>query len=275
MGHHETFATINGHRLRYRVRGEGPLAIFGHGLMGTIEQIDENLAALDQLYARVRLLVYDARGHGASEGPDDAAAYTWETLGRDMAGFIDHAGDERALIGGASMGAATALWVALEQPERVRGLVLVMPPPLGDESIRRDAEKQALRVLDMLSAAIQNFGLEKTVEIARSFPGFAATPEEADERARWMLRQNPRALAFAIRGLLQSPFHDPEEYRRITVPTLVLAHEGDGLHPARAAQLLGDTIPDVRVRIAPSADYWRTHPEDFVAEVSAFFDRVG
>ena len=271
----ETFATINGYRLRYRLRGEGPLAIFGHGLMGTIEQIDENLSAMDRLYERVRLLMYDARGHGASDGPDEASQYSWESLGRDMAGFIEHAGEERALIGGASMGAATALWVALEQPEKVRGLVLVMPPPLGDESIRQQAEKQALQVLDMLSAAIQNFGLEKTVELARNFPGFAATPEEADERARWMLRQNPRALAFAIRGLLQSPFHDPEAYRRITVPTLVMAHEGDGLHPARAAKLLGDTIPDVRVRIAPSLGYWRDNPDEFVAEVSAFFDRVG
>ena len=61
-----TFATINGHRLCYRVEGDGPLAIFGHGLMGSMEQVEENLSVLDQLLARVRLLVYDARGHGQS-----------------------------------------------------------------------------------------------------------------------------------------------------------------------------------------------------------------
>ena len=270
-----TFAAINGHNLRYRVEGEGPLAIFGHGLMGSIEQVEENLSVLDQLLARVRLLVYDARGHGRSEGPADADGYTWETLGRDMGELVRHQGEERALLGGASMGAATALWVALEQPERVRALVLVMPPPLGEPGLRGPAEKQALQVLDMLSAAVQNFGLEKTVELARNFPGFAATPEEGEERSRWMLKQNPLTLAYAIRGLLQSPFHEADAYRRIRIPTLVMAHEGDGLHPARAARLLGEAIGGAVVHIAPSSDYWPSHPEEFLAEVELFLDRVG
>ena len=192
-----------------------------------------------------------------------------------MGEFVRHQGEERAFLGGASMGAATALWVALEQPERVRGLVLVMPPPLGETGLRGPSEKQALQVLDMLSAAVQNFGLEKTVELARNFPGFATTPAEGDERARWMLRQNPLTLAYAIRGLLQSPFHEADAYRRIRVPTLVMAHEGDGLHPARAAQLLGQAIPGATVHIAPSPDYWPTHPLEFLAEVELFLDRVG
>lgn len=270
-----TFATINGHRLRYRVEGEGPLAIFGHGLMGSMEQVEENLSVLDQLLARIRLLVYDARGHGSSEGPAEATGYTWETLGRDMGELVRQQGEERALLGGVSMGAATALWVALEQPERVRGLVLVMPPPLGEPGLRGDGEKQALQVLDMLSAAVQNFGLEKTVEMARNFPGFAPTPEEGDERSRWMLKQNPLTLAYAIRGLLQSPFHEAEAYGRIRIPTLVMAHEGDGLHPARAARLLGEMIPAATVHIAPSSDYWPKHPDEFLAEVELFLDRVG
>jgi pimeloyl-ACP methyl ester carboxylesterase len=275
VGSHHQFAEINGYRLRYRIEGEGPLAVFGHGLMGSMEQVEENLSVLDRLLERVRLMVYDARGHGQSDGPRDPSLYNWETLGQDMASLIAHAGEKRAFVGGASMGAATALWVALERPELVRGLVLVMPPPLGEPGLRGEGEKQALQVLEMLSAAVQNFGLEKTVELARNFPGFASTPEAGDERARWMLKQNPLTLAYAIRGLMQSPFHDAEAYRRIRAPVLVMAHEGDGLHPARAATLLGAMVPDCTVHVAPGADYWPRHPEEFLAEVHAFFDRVG
>ncbi|MBI2767494.1 MAG: alpha/beta hydrolase [Chloroflexi bacterium] len=269
-----SFATINGYRLRYRLQGAGELAVFGHGVMGSIEQIDEHHPALTALHGRIRLLVYDARGHGQSDGPTDSAHYTWESLGRDMSAFIDHAGETRAILGGGSMGAATALWVAIEQPERAKALVLVMPPPLGLATVRELAEKQALQLLEMLAAAVKNFGIEKTVELARQFPGFAATPEEADARAAWLLGQNPLTLAYAIDGLIDSAFHDPECYRAIRVPVLVIAHEGDGLHPARAAHLLKQNIPDCTLAVAPDPGYWRAHPGEFLAEVTAFLDRV-
>ena len=265
---------INGYRLRYRFEGAGPLVVFGHGLMGSIEQIDENAPLLAELLEHVRLLTYDARGHGKSDGPEDASGYTWETLGRDMSAMITFAGEEQAIIGGASMGAATALWVAIEQPERVRALALMMPPPLGPERIRSEAEKQAVTVLDLLSAAVQNFGVEKTVELAQNFPGFAPTPEEARERAHWLLQQNPLTLLYAIRGLITAPFHDPERYREIEVPTLVIAHEGDGLHPVRAARLLGDTIPDCEVVIASHPGHWQAHPEELRDLFSRFLERV-
>ena len=270
-----TFATINGNRLRYRAEGDGPLGIFGHGLLGSIEQLDEYMPALTTLYGRSRLAMYDARGHGQSDGPADPAAYTWATLGEDMAALVAELGEERAILGGASMGAASALWVAIERPERCRALVLVMPPALGGSGVQSTEEKRAIQVLEMLAAAVQNFGVEKTIELARNMPGFAANPDSAEEQERWLRAQNPLALTHAIRGVVAAPFHDPEAYRRVRVPTLVLAHEGDGLHPARAAQLLGEKVPDCTVHIAPDPEFWRTHPEEFLAEVNRFLDRVG
>ncbi|MEO6397542.1 MAG: alpha/beta hydrolase [Tepidiformaceae bacterium] len=269
------FATINGFTLRYSLEGVGPLAVFGHGLMGSIEQVTPAGRQLDALLRRVRLLTYDARGHGQSGGPEDASEYTWETMGRDMSALIDFVGEPQAIVGGASMGAATALWVALERPEQVKALVILMPPPLGHEPQRATAEKQEIATLELISAAVQNFGIEKTVEIARGFPGFAANAEEADERARWLLSQNPLTLLYAIRGLVSAPFHDPEEYRRISVPTTVMAHEGDGLHPARAARLLGEMIPNCILKIAPQPDYWQQHPSEFLGEMAAFLDTLG
>jgi pimeloyl-ACP methyl ester carboxylesterase len=270
----DAFTTINGHTLRYRLSGEGPLAVFGHGLLGSIEQIDREAPVLREFEPRLRLLLYDARGHGQSGGPDDPASYTWESLGLDMTAFLDHTGDEVAIFGGASMGAATALWAALERPERVRALVLVMPPPLGHPQMRGAEEQQALQMLEMLSAAVQNFGLEKTVELARQLPGFSESAG-AEERVAWLLEQNPAALRYAIPGLIQSPYHDPEDYRRITAPTIVLAEEGDPLHPARAARLVAERVPGARLTIAPEAGYWRTHPGELIAELSAFLDSLG
>lgn len=270
----ESFIDINGNRLRVRAAGDGPLAVFGHGLLGSIEQIDESVPGIDALFRRIQLLAYDARGHGQSTGPDEPAGYTWESLGQDMVALADHAGADTAVFGGASMGAATALWVALERPERVRGLVLVMPPPLGYESVRAEQEQQALKMLDLLSAMVTQFGLEQTIEMAAPVLGGGASPEEAAARKEWLLRQNPLALTCAVRGLLQSPFHDPECYRRISAPTLVIAHEGDGLHPVRSARLLEEMIPGSRLVVAPEAGYWREHPGEFLGAVNDFLDEL-
>lgn len=269
------FAQINGHSLRYRLDGDGPLVVFGHGLMGSIEQISPAGEELETLLRRVRLLTYDARGHGQSGGPEDSAEYTWGHMGLDMAAFIDHAGEPQAIVGGASMGAATALWLAIEQPERVKALAILMPPPLGHEPMRELAEKQAIAMLDLIAAAVQNFGIEKTVELTRNFPGFAATPEEAETRAQWLLGQNPLTLQYAIKGLVSAPFHDPDAYRQIRVPTIVVAHEGDGLHPVRAAKLLADAIPDCTLKVAPEPGYWQDHPGEFLSEMTEFLDRIG
>jgi 3-oxoadipate enol-lactonase len=268
------FTTINGYPLRFRIEGDGPLVVFGHGLMGNIEQIDDNAGPLSRLLERVRVLVYDARGHGQSGGPEDESGYTWETLGCDMSALIEFAREDSAIIGGASMGAATALWVAIERPVRVRALALMIPPPLGPRELWGDAERQAIQTLDLIGAAVQNFGVEKTVELAQNFPGFATTPDEAQQRAQWLLGQNPLTLRYAIRGLVAAPGHDPEAYRGIKVPTLVLAHEGDGLHPVRSAQLLKDAIADCRLVVAPDPNYWQTHPDELHAEFETFLDRI-
>lgn len=268
------FAEVNGHRLRYRVQGKGPLTVFGHGILGSIEQLLAGEEALARLEERVRVLFYDARGHGKSGGPTDAAGYTWETLGRDMAHLIETQSDGPAIVGGASMGAATALWVALERPELVRAMVVMMPPPLGHEMMRETNERQAISMLEALAVAIENFGLETTVQNLSLWPGFAATEEERASRVAWLSGQNPETVLHVIKGLVTAPFHDPEMYRRIEAPTLVLAHEGDGLHPTRAARLLAGLAPNSRLLVAERAGYWQENPGELFREMERFLDEL-
>ncbi len=261
------FAEINGHRLRYSLEGDGPLVVFAHGLMGSIEQVTPPGIDLAAVHARVRLLTYDARGHGHSHGPEEHTLYNWETLGHDMGAFIEHAGEQSAIIGGASMGAATALWMAVERPQQVKALAILMPPPLGGPTFQQPEEKNAIAFLEMLGMAVQASGIEQTIAFARNMPGFADTPEEAETRAGWLRSQNPLTLKHAIRGLVQAPFHHPDDYARIAAPTIVVAHEGDGLHPVRAARLLAEKIPDSELIVAPEPGYWVNHPEAFLAEM--------
>ncbi|MEY2461202.1 MAG: 3-oxoadipate enol-lactonase, partial [Acidimicrobiaceae bacterium] len=80
---------------------------------------------------RWRLIRYDARGHGESEGSDERRDYAIESLAKDLLGLLDQLSIERAVLGGASLGALTALQAAVLAPGRVDALVIALPPAAG------------------------------------------------------------------------------------------------------------------------------------------------
>lgn len=271
----DRFAEIDGNRLRYRVRGEGPLVVFGHGLLGSMNQFDQYPGVIAEIEQAVRVLLYDSRGHAGSTGEPDPARYTWEALGRDMAALMEEAGETEAVFGGISMNAAASLWVGLERPEACRALVLLMPPPLGAPDTHRPEERQAINMLGMLGAAIQGMGMEQVLDAVRLMPGFSENIEAAQRQLLFLRDQNPETLPHVIRGLIDAPYHEPEDYARIAAPVLVLAHEGDPLHPVRSGRLLAQHVPDCTLRVGDTPGYWLERPDAFVAEVKAFLSRLG
>ncbi len=96
-----------------------------HGLTATRRYVVMGSRALERSGHRV--VAYDARGHGRSSPAPSRDAYAYEDLGQDLVAVLDDRGIERAVLAGASMGAHTLLWLALNAPERVAGLVVITP----------------------------------------------------------------------------------------------------------------------------------------------------
>ncbi len=82
----------------------------------------------DRLARAHRIVRWDARGHGDSDGAATADEYRWDNLARDLVALADSLGVERFVAGGVSMGAATALHAAVTAASRIDGLVLVLAP---------------------------------------------------------------------------------------------------------------------------------------------------
>ena len=120
---------IRGATIAFDRSGDGPCFVWGHGLTSS-RASEDALPMID--WAEVRrdtdLVRYDTRGHGESALVGELASYGWDQLAIDQLALWDHLGIDRAVVGGASMGAATALHVAVLAPERVAALVLVVPP---------------------------------------------------------------------------------------------------------------------------------------------------
>src|SRR5437764_706471 len=81
------------------------------------------LAIARALSNGVTLQAVDLRGRGRSS--DLPPPYGIDAHVRDMLGVLDHAGTERAVVAGHSLGAYIAARLAVQHPERVSAVVLV------------------------------------------------------------------------------------------------------------------------------------------------------
>ena len=102
--------------------GGGRPVLLVHGFTAAKDEVAELLAPLAE--RGWHAVAPDLRGHGASDRPTDAAAYSFEILAADVVALADALGWDRFALVGHSMGGAVAQLVALERPERLTALVL-------------------------------------------------------------------------------------------------------------------------------------------------------
>ncbi|MCW3020832.1 MAG: alpha/beta hydrolase [Conexibacter sp.] len=224
--------------------GSGTPVVLLHGLTATHRYVVMGSKSLER--AGHDVLAYDARGHGASDpAPEGPQAYEYADLAADLVRVLDDAGIERAVLAGASMGAHTAVRVALEHPERVAGLV-VLTPAYDPEHWPGDLERW-----DALSDGLRTGGVEGFVE-AYGDEG----PERWRDTIQKVLRQriaaheHPEAVADALRVVPRSrPFEAREQLREIAAPTVVVADrdEADPGHPLAVGELYASLIPGARL----------------------------
>jgi pimeloyl-ACP methyl ester carboxylesterase len=264
---------INGFDMSYRILGQGPPLIMSHGLMGSVEMMDARGENPERLASRFRLVNYDARGHGRSGYTTDAAHYSWYALAGDLFALLRHLDIESADVGGGSMGAGTSLVLALQHPEMVERLVLIAPPPLGEDMA------PVREMFLAFAAAIEALGLEKAVELAMGLPQFQVlredNPQEFEWTRGWLLSQNPEAVVPAIRGLLDGPPLPAERFGEITARTLIVAHPDDEIHPLSSARLLQRSIPDSSLVVAPTMTYYRENPQELAGVIEGFLQDAG
>lgn len=233
--------------------GDGPAIVLAHGLTATRRNVVQGSRHLSS--RGFRLIGYDARGHGESTAAPDPAAYEYSDLADDLAAVLDALDLERPVLVGSSMGAATALRFALGHPARVRALVLVTPPAvgdrgrpptIGDEEHAHDAAD--LSHWDRLAAALDVGDLDAFVEES----GANALPERWREPARLATRQRLErhrdlaAVADAVRVVSRSQaVEHPEALDSLDVPVLVVGSrdEPDPGHPLAHAEQLTHRLP--------------------------------
>lgn len=125
------FATRGVHRLAYEVvapKGDAaaPVVVLLHALLGERGDFAVVRDRLRDASEPVRLIVPDARGHGASAALANLT-YSLEEMVAELTAILDAAEVEQVHLAGHDLGGATAFGFASARPERVCSLTLIEP----------------------------------------------------------------------------------------------------------------------------------------------------
>ena len=225
--------------------GEGVPVVLAHGLTATRRYVVMGSRALER--GGHRVVLYDARGHGRSSPAPSPGDYGYETLAADLLALLDDRGIERAVLGGASMGAHTALRVALDHGDRVAGLVLATP------AYTPEGEHNDLARWDALSDGLRRGGVEGFVA-AYGDPGVPDAWRDTVIRVlhqRLSAHEHPDAVADALRAVPRSrAFASWDELAELDVPCVVVASrdEADPGHPYAVGKRYAEAIPGAELR---------------------------
>src|SRR5437588_2110505 len=125
----ESFVEADGFRIRYMEGGEGPALVHLHGAGGL-----RLTPAHDLLARHFRVVAFEMPGFGASA--ENTRTQSMPELAITMAAAAAKLGLDRYNLMGTSFGGKTALWLALQQPERVLAVVLEAPAAIRQQGAR-------------------------------------------------------------------------------------------------------------------------------------------
>jgi pimeloyl-ACP methyl ester carboxylesterase len=219
----------------------------------------------------LRVLRYDARGHGHSLGARIPALYHWTSLARDlgrMMHFFDETDDDGTTVTppvaavGQSMGAATILTAAASDPatarERFSCLVLGIPPTAWELRGNRAG------IYEANARFVEEHGLAAFAETTRAEP--VPPTRGADVPFTWP-DIDQSLLPSVYRGAAGNDLPPREriaELGKTGIPVFILGWVEDKGHPLEVLHELAELLPTAQTTIAHT-------PED----VAAWPDLIG
>ena len=186
------------------------------------------------------IITYTARGHGDNTGWEttaetDLGQFSWPRLATDMIEIANSQNISRFIAAGSSMGSATSLYAAIQEPTKVAGVILLRPPTAWKSRKER----------------------------AKYIASSAKKCEESGGKHHLVLRGA---------GQTDLPAIDDPVYTQITCPVLILTIEGDETHPLSTAlqleKLLRNSILSVATNDEDAAAHWPALMRDFIQRIA-------
>jgi 3-oxoadipate enol-lactonase len=247
--------------LHVEVEGSGvPVTVFAHGLTNSCTE----LAAFTPLAPGTKVR-FCFRGHGHSSVPEPGH-YRFADFARDV-DAVASAYDATCAFG-TSLGAGAITRLIGERPDRFERLVFLLPAaldvPLADHA-----------AFDRTAELLETLPLDEAIEAILSVSGRAEAyelqPALRDLDMLLWQDMNPVGVSRAVREVVRDvAIDDRERLRAVVAPTLIIAREGDAVHPAELGRVLADLMPNAELILLGSEDELFAAIPMLIQRVSAF-----
>jgi pimeloyl-ACP methyl ester carboxylesterase len=263
---------VGGTSFAYRELGTqtGVPVIFLNHLTGVLDNWDPRV--VDGIAARRRVITFDNRGVGASQGktPDRV-----EAMARDAVAFIRALGFDQVDLLGFSLGGFIAQVIAQQEPQLVRKIILAGTGPAGGEGIDNVT---SLTIRDVIKGAL-------TFKDPKYYLFFTTTAN-GKEAARTFLQRLKERRDYRDTPLSISSFRaqlkaihawglaEPSDLTGIQQPVLVVNGENDRMIPSRNSADLAQRLPHAQLILYPDAGHggiFQYH-KAFVKEALTFLE---
>ncbi len=246
----------DGVNLNYEIHGSGPAILLSHGYSATLEMWRGQIEPLSRHH---QLIIWDMRGHGQTDSPEDPSLYSEEATIADMAALLDAAGARQAIVGGLSLGGYMSLAFYRVCPERVRALLLFDTGP----GFKSDEARAAWN--------------QRAMETANNFETQGLNALQSRSREMKMSTHRSAAgLAHAARGMLaQRDANVIKSLPEIKVPTLIVVGADDAPFLA-SADYMATKISNAQKVVIPHAGHASNldQPEMFNEAVMGFLEQM-
>jgi pimeloyl-ACP methyl ester carboxylesterase len=243
----EGHVEADGFHIRYMEAGHGAPLVHLHGARGL-----RLTQAHDLLSRQFRVIAFEMPGFGQS--PENTRTRTMTELASTMGQAVAKLGIDSFNLMATSFGARTALWLALQQRERVLALVLEAPAAIRPESAGPPSGPPDEIAPQRLHAHPERLA-----------------PAPAPDPAIWAKTE---PLVMRLRG----PDRDTDlegQLADLATPTLVLFGTVDGVIPPEVGHLYKELMPNCHLVFVYDAAHAIStdRPEAFTEVVVDFLER--
>jgi len=218
------YAPVNGIKVYYEVYGEGKPIVLLHGAFYTIEMNWGQL--IPELSKTRKVIAIEMQGHGHTPFSDRELSIT--TLASDVKGVMDYLKIDSADIAGYSMGGSVAYQFAVQNPTRLRKLVII------------SSTYKSSGWLPEVNSAFENF----KPEFFDNTPLKAAYDAVAPDKTKW------RKFLEQMLDFVKVPFNvGDSNIAKISAPVLIISGDNDGLDKIelmKTYKLLGGGVSDLQ-----------------------------